>query len=205
MNILSEEILEEINNFNNSHDLITEKPIVWTSQLQSQFNKQIEQEFIDETIDAGLKEADVVIEKSYKTEQTHQGYIEPHACLANVGPDGSGELWVTTQGHFHYRNTCAKLLGMNIFQTAIILFFVSLGSKKGGAIPIIIGDYGHGHPVDFVIKAANYDNPLPHVLMLTAIVVGIATTALALALVARIHEAYNTIEEDEIHRQEVEP
>ena len=50
-----------------------------------------------------------------------------------------------------------------------------------------------------------YSNPLPHVLMLTAIVVGIATTALALALVARIHEAYGSIEEDEIHRQEVEP
>ena len=52
--------------------------------------------------------------KSYKTEQTHQGYIEPHACVANVGPDGQGELWVTTQGHFVYRNQCAALLGMDI-------------------------------------------------------------------------------------------
>ncbi|MBL6691403.1 MAG: xanthine dehydrogenase family protein molybdopterin-binding subunit [Pseudomonadales bacterium] len=71
-------------------------------------------EFGHGDIEAGLKEADVVIEKSFKTGQTHQGYIEPHACLATVGPDGSGELWVTTQGHFTYRNVCATLLGMDI-------------------------------------------------------------------------------------------
>lgn len=65
-------------------------------------------------IDAGFAEADVVIERSYKTEATHQGYIEPHACLANIRPDGSGELWVTTQGPFVYRNVCAQLLGMDI-------------------------------------------------------------------------------------------
>ncbi len=64
-------------------------------------------------IEAGLKEADVVIEKSYKVEQAHQGYIEPHSCLANVGPDGTAELWVCTQGHFVYRNQCAILLGMD--------------------------------------------------------------------------------------------
>ena len=52
--------------------------------------------------------------RRFKTEQTHQGYIEPHACLANVGPDGQGEMWVTTQGHFVYRNQCAQLLGMDI-------------------------------------------------------------------------------------------
>ncbi len=63
-------------------------------------------------IEAGFREADVVIEKSYKTEQTHQGYIEPHSCLANVSPDGTAELWVCTQGHFVYRNQCAILLGM---------------------------------------------------------------------------------------------
>ncbi len=65
-------------------------------------------------VDAGFAEADVIIEKSYRTEQTHQGYIEPHACLASVGPDGDGELWVTTQGHFTFRNVCAQLLGMDI-------------------------------------------------------------------------------------------
>lgn len=65
-------------------------------------------------VDAGFKEADVIIEKSYTTGQTHQGYIEPHACLASVNPDGTAELWVTTQGHFVFRNTCAALLGMDI-------------------------------------------------------------------------------------------
>ena len=62
----------------------------------------------------GFKQADVIVERSFKTEQTHQGYIEPHACLANVGPDGQGEMWVCTQGHFVYRNQCAQLLGMDI-------------------------------------------------------------------------------------------
>ena len=71
-------------------------------------------EFGHGDIEAGFKKADVIVEKSYKTEQTHQGYIEPHACLASVGPDGHGELWVTTQGHFVYRNTCAELLGMEV-------------------------------------------------------------------------------------------
>jgi len=65
-------------------------------------------------VDAGFAEADVIIEKSYKTEQTHQGYIEPHACLASIGPDGQGELWVTTQGHFTFRNVCADLLGLDV-------------------------------------------------------------------------------------------
>ena len=64
-------------------------------------------------VEAGFKEADVIIEKSYKTEQTHQGYIEPHSCLANVGPDGTAELWVTTQGPFVFRNQCATLLGLD--------------------------------------------------------------------------------------------
>jgi CO/xanthine dehydrogenase Mo-binding subunit len=71
-------------------------------------------EFGHGDVAAGFKQADVVVEKSFKTEQSHQGYIEPHACLASVGPDGQGELWVTTQGHFVFRNTCAQLLGMDI-------------------------------------------------------------------------------------------
>jgi CO/xanthine dehydrogenase Mo-binding subunit len=71
-------------------------------------------EFGHGDVGAGFKEADVVIERSYKTEATHQGYIEPHACLASVGPDGSGEIWVCTQGHYAVRNTCAQLLGMDI-------------------------------------------------------------------------------------------
>ena len=64
-------------------------------------------------VDAGFAKADVIVEKSYKTEQTHQGYIEPHACLASVGPDGASERWVTTQGPFTFRNVCASLLGLD--------------------------------------------------------------------------------------------
>jgi CO/xanthine dehydrogenase Mo-binding subunit len=64
-------------------------------------------------LEAGFKAADVIIEQSYKTEQTHQGYIEPHSCLASVAPDGSAEMWVCTQGHFVYRNQCATLLGLD--------------------------------------------------------------------------------------------
>jgi CO/xanthine dehydrogenase Mo-binding subunit len=71
-------------------------------------------EFGHGDVAAGFKEADVVVSRSFKTEQTHQGYIEPHACVASVGPDGQGELWVCTQGHFVYRNTCAQLLGMDV-------------------------------------------------------------------------------------------
>jgi CO/xanthine dehydrogenase Mo-binding subunit len=71
-------------------------------------------EFGHGDVEAGFKKADAIVERTYKTEQTHQGYIEPHACLASVGPDGQGELWVTTQGHFTFRNVCASLLGMDI-------------------------------------------------------------------------------------------
>ena len=63
-------------------------------------------EFGHGDLDEGFKQADIILERSYKTEQTHQGYIEPHACLASVSPDGTGELWVATQGHFQYRNVC---------------------------------------------------------------------------------------------------
>jgi len=63
-------------------------------------------------VHAGFGHADHIIERSYKTEQTHQGYIEPHACVANVNLDGTAELWVCTQGHFVYRQHCAQLLGL---------------------------------------------------------------------------------------------
>jgi multicomponent Na+:H+ antiporter subunit C len=94
------------------------------------------------------------------------------------------------------RNLIKKLVGMNIFQTAIILFFVSTGSKTGGAtIPIIRG--GHGE-AEQVVQAAQYLNPLPHVLMLTAIVVMVSTFGVALALTTMIYKRYKTFEEDEI-------
>jgi len=96
-------------------------------------------------------------------------------------------------------NLVKKIVGMNIFQTAIILFYVSISVKKGATIPIL--EHGHGPDADHVVHAADYINPLPHVLMLTAIVVGVATLGVALALAIRIYDTYNTLEEDEILAQ----
>jgi multicomponent Na+:H+ antiporter subunit C len=91
-------------------------------------------------------------------------------------------------------NLMKKLIGMNIFQWSIILFFISIGAKKGATIPII-----ETHStLNQAVRAADYINPLPHVLMLTAIVVGVATTGIALALLIIIYQKYGTLEEDEI-------
>jgi multicomponent Na+:H+ antiporter subunit C len=97
-------------------------------------------------------------------------------------------------------NLVKKLIGMNIFQWSIILFFVSIGAKEGGTIPIIEGGHGH-HAAEVVVQASQYVNPLPHVLMLTAIVVGVGTTGVSLALLLRIYKNYGTVEEDEILRK----
>jgi multicomponent Na+:H+ antiporter subunit C len=91
-------------------------------------------------------------------------------------------------------NLMKKLIGMNIFQWSIILFFISIGAKKGATIPII---ETHG-VLTHAVMAADYINPLPHVLMLTAIVVAVATTGIALALLIIIYQKYGTLEEDEI-------
>ena len=100
-------------------------------------------------------------------------------------------------------NLVKKIVGMNIFQTAIILFYVSIGAKKGATIPII--KHGHGEEVhgaaSHVVHAVDYINPLPHVLMLTAIVVAVATLGVALALAVKVHDKYKTLEEDEILAQ----
>ena len=64
-------------------------------------------------IEAGFAEADLVIERSFTTAATHQGYIEPHACLATMGNDGQGDLWCCTQGHYMVRNTCSAIMGMD--------------------------------------------------------------------------------------------
>jgi multicomponent Na+:H+ antiporter subunit C len=155
------------------------------------------------------------------------------------------------------RNLVKKILGLNVFQAAVILMYVSMGKVSGGTAAILVGGHGGGHDAHGgdghggghdahggdghgasdaahgatdahavadahdaghgVVEAAHgvadaahaaapvlhevmYSNPLPHVLMLTAIVVGVATTALGLALVVRIQEAYGTIEEDEIRK-----
>ena len=84
-------------------------------------------------------------------------------------------------------NLVKKLIGLSIFQTSVFLFYISLGKVAGGTAPILDGNPG-----------TLYSNPLPHVLILTAIVVGVATTALGLALILRINEAFGSIEEDEI-------
>jgi multicomponent Na+:H+ antiporter subunit C len=95
-------------------------------------------------------------------------------------------------------NLVKKIIGMNILQTAIILFYVSIGAKKGATIPII--EHGHGAE-SHVVRAVDYINPLPHVLMLTAIVVAVATLGVALALAIKVYNRYHTLEEDEILAQ----
>lgn len=94
-------------------------------------------------------------------------------------------------------NLVKKVMGLNIFQASAVLLYVSMGTVRGGTPPILIEGAaitGPGAPL--------YSNPLPHVLMLTAIVVGVAITALALALAVRIQSAYGTVEEDEIVEME---
>lgn len=148
-------------------------------------------------------------------------------------------------------NLVKKLIGLNIFQTAVIMMYVSFGRVTGGTAPILFphgddhgGDHAEAgdhaaeaatnvaeHPADAITQVAEasghafteagqaafaatqeaahaagfeaYSNPLPHVLMLTAIVVGVATLALGLALVVRIQEAYGTIEENEINQMDL--
>lgn len=133
-------------------------------------------------------------------------------------------------------NLIKKLIGMSIFQTAIILLYVSIGVKEGATIPIYVAEHDpHGHHVELTVhideanatevseenatsltdsheedhghhgprsltdeETSGYANPLPHVLMLTAIVVGVATLGVALALTQRIYRAYGTIEEDAV-------
>ncbi len=96
------------------------------------------------------------------------------------------------------RNLIKKVIGLGILQTAIILFFISIGVKKGATLPIIAHDHsGTIHTV----QAVDYINPLPHVLMLTAIVVAVATLGVALSLAVKIYQKYDTLEEDEINSQ----
>jgi multicomponent Na+:H+ antiporter subunit C len=91
-------------------------------------------------------------------------------------------------------NMIKKLLGLGIFQAAVFLLYITMDKVEGGTAPIIQKG----------VEDAVYSNPLPQVLILTAIVVGISTTALGLALVVRIYEAYGTIEEDETQRLDID-
>ena len=126
---------------------------------------------------------------------------------------------------FASRNLIKKLVGLSIFQTSVFLLYITIGKVAGGQPPILVDDHGsggdHGNAGDHAMNAAAnlmaggddvamghggahaaevlYSNPLPHVLILTAIVVGVATLAIGLALVVRIREVYGSIEEDEIN------
>ena len=84
-------------------------------------------------------------------------------------------------------NLIKKIVGLSVFQSAVFILYISMGKVDGGSAPIVSN------------VARVYSNPLPHVLILTAIVVGVATTAVALALAVRIHQAYGSLEEDEIN------
>lgn len=87
-------------------------------------------------VNAGFAEADVVIEDSFKTEATHQGYIEPHACLAQLGPDGKGEVWCCTQGHFNVQKVCAALVGTDSSQLRVTAS--EIGGGFGGKTVVFI-------------------------------------------------------------------
>ncbi len=88
-------------------------------------------------------------------------------------------------------NLVKKVVGLNLFQTSVFMLYITMGKVSGGTAPIFTGK-----------ENEVFSNPLPHVLILTAIVVGVATTALGLALIVRIREAYETIEEDNIFNVE---
>ncbi len=135
---------------------------------------------------------------------------------------------------FSATNLIKRLVGLGLFQTSIILLYISLSRIDGGTAPILFGkDYGKnkdhgdgygehaGEGASYVAEAAGaaydaaksysggglenvYSNPLPHVLMLTAIVVGVATLAVGLAIIVRIREAYGTVEADEIRAMDLE-
>ena len=87
-------------------------------------------------------------------------------------------------------NLVKKIVGLNIFQTSVFMLYISMGKVNGGTAPIVLEG------------ATLYSNPLPHVLILTAIVVGVATTAVGLSLIVRIKRAYGTVEENEFEQQD---
>jgi multicomponent Na+:H+ antiporter subunit C len=87
-------------------------------------------------------------------------------------------------------NLVKKIVGLNVFQTSVFMLYISMGKVTGGTAPIVAEG------------VTQYSNPLPHVLILTAIVVGVATTAVGLALIVRIKRAYGTVEENEFDNKD---
>ena len=137
--------------------------------------------------------------------------ISPLAEIWKTGYNTMDELFVFIIAKYHYwvslvllfiglfgmivkNNLMKKIIGMIIFQTAILLFIVSIGAKRGATVPILRFSQDH-HPL---VDATAYANPLPHVLILTAIVVGVSILGVALALLQKIQRVHGTIEEDEI-------
>jgi len=105
-------------------------------------------------------------------------------------------LLVGIHGMLVRPNLMRKLMAMNVFQVAAIIFWLCIAEKAGSMAPILAHHGAEG--AHFAIHAADYVNPLPHALMLTAIVVGVSTTGVALALMVAIHKKYGTLEEPEI-------
>lgn len=102
-------------------------------------------------------------------------------------------LLLGVYGMISCKNYMKKLICMNIMQVAVIFFYLCFAQKKGGTIPVAL---------DTIVNADKYVNPIPHGLMLTAIVVSLGTTGVGLALLTRIKEKYGSIEEDDIIRRE---
>ena len=96
------------------------------------------------------------------------------------------------------RNLLKKLIGLNIVQAAIILIWVAAATKRDATVPVLEFSEGGGHDAHSAVAAADYLNPLPHTLMLTAIVVGVATTGVAFALLISIYRRYGTLDEAEV-------
>ena len=88
-------------------------------------------------------------------------------------------------------NLIKKLVGLGLFQASVFILYITMGNLSGGRAPVVVEG------------VTAYSSPLPHVLILTAIVVGVATTAVGLALAVRIHEAYDSVEEDQIHAEDI--
>ena len=103
-------------------------------------------------------------------------------------------LTVGLYGMLIKRNYVKKVIGMTIFQAAIILFFIQIAYKRGGTVPV----QNPALPLD---QSDAYINPLPHALMLTAIVVGVATVGVALSLLIRVYKAYGSLDEDAIRKE----
>lgn len=101
-------------------------------------------------------------------------------------------FFLSVFGMITCKNYMKKMMCMNIMQVAVILFFLCFSQKYGGMIPVLDG---------VNTDASSYVNPLPHALMLTAIVVSLGTTGVALALLMRIKESYGSVEEDDIIRR----